>query len=171
MTVSNEPFEVTMSDRADENPIADADVRRLLARAAELDATQGANSSRVRLREAAVEAGIGADAFDAAWRELHNDGAALTVPGHAQSSGVNPATLAVQSQAMPWWVKTSLWGVPDRKAAIGFYWIFTAVGLVSAVIAVSGQPRAFALSGLSLFSIWTTSQAVRWLDKHGWTLR
>ena len=161
-----------MSDHTDDKPMSEADVRRLLTRAAELDATQGAQTSRVRLKEAAIEAGIGEEAFDAAWRELHNQATALTVPGDAQSTGAIAATSAIGVEAAPWWVRTCLWGVPDRKAAIGYYWIFTAVGLISAVVGIgSSSPIAFMISGLSLFSIWTTSQAVRWLDKYGWKLR
>jgi hypothetical protein len=161
-----------MPDHADDKPMSEADVRRLLTRAAELDTTRGAQTSRVRLKEAAIEAGIGADAFDAAWRELHNDATALTVPGDAQSTEAIAATSAIGVKAAPWWVRTCLWGVPDRKAAIGFYWIFLAVGLISAVVGIgSSSPIAFTISGFSLFAIWTTSQAVRWLDKHGWKLR
>lgn len=161
-----------MSDPTDEKTVSEANVRRLLARAAELDVSLGAQTSRERLRESAVEAGIGEEAFDAAWRELHGGSTSVSLATHPSSTAALLLTEHSETALAPWWVRTSLWGVPDRKAAIGYYWLFTAVGVLSAAASLTTlSPFFFGLSGLSLFGIWTTSQAVRWLDKHGWTRR
>ena len=130
---------------------------RLLARAAELDARSRAAIPVGRLREAATEAGIAAAAFDAALSELASD--------------------ATATHRAPWWVRGGLFGVPDRRAAMVWYWVFP-VMFVAGTVAITTLPARVgpnarlgllgALAAWALFSMWSTSRAVRWADHPGW---
>ena len=130
--------------------IPDDEARRLLKRAAELDSAQRGNLSVDQLRQAAREAGIRPDAFDSALAS-------------------SPATNA------PWWVRHCLFGVPDRRAAMVYYWVFVAMLFVAPLLTLDMVPglrisklKALAILGFCMFALWSTSQAVRWLDEHGW---
>lgn len=61
-------------------PLTDAQARRLLARAVELDAQLGSGVTLPELRRAALEAGISAHAFDAAVAVVADERAPVTVP-------------------------------------------------------------------------------------------
>ena len=126
--------------------VSDDEARRLLARAVALDGATRGDVSVAQLRQAALEAGVQPEAFEAALRKQP-----------------------------PWWVRTCMWGVPDRHAAKGFYWVFVAGLLVTGVGVLNVIP-GFAIgpaAGLAAtvffgFASWSTSRAIQWLDKHGW---
>jgi len=112
------------------------------------------------LRRAALEAGIGAPAFDAALRE-----------------GVVP-TLAT-APTPPWVVRLTMIGVPNRVAAWGVYGFFLLVLLASAAGAVADtlgrsspiqleRSLALVVASFSIFALWSTAKAIRWTDRHGW---
>jgi len=101
------------------------------------------------LRRLAADAGIDGAAFDAAFQRA------------GDSIRVRP----------PRWVRLCMLGVPDRQAAKGFYWLFV-LGLLAVLPAVkfhwvSDGKGIFAICWL-VFSLWSTSAAIRWLDRHGW---
>lgn len=151
---------MTHSPDHDSRVLPAGPAERVLARAAELDAVRGAGLSVAHWRAVAHEAGISADAFEAALRE--------TAP-----VAVTPAPRA------PWLVRVSLFGVPSRRAAMGYYAFFAAV-LCATFVAVVGAgvlaPTLLAehaelllfLALWALFALWSTSRAVRWADRHGW---
>jgi hypothetical protein len=132
----------------------------LLARAAELDVARPAAVTIGELRRAAAAAGIASRAFDAALAELH--------PREEAGDGRTPPRRA------PLWVRLCLFGVPDRKAAMGFYWIFVAASLtVPLWVATRLQGPAGAMTALAflavfVFGICGTSKGVKWADAHGW---
>jgi hypothetical protein len=64
-----------MRNGGDDGPLSPADADRLLKRASELDMTRNAATSIEQLRQAAIDAGIDASAFDAALRELRQEAA------------------------------------------------------------------------------------------------
>ena len=112
------------------------------------------------LRRAAMEAGRGAPAFDAALRE-----------------GVGPTRATTPPP--PWIVRATMIGVPNRAVAWGVYGFFLLVLLASAAGAVADKPgmsspiqleRSLALvvASLSVFALWSTAKAIRWTDRHGW---
>lgn len=133
-----------------------ADVGRVLARAAALDAARQGEVSVAQLREAAGEAGISSDALEAALREP-------------------PA-----SASAPLWVRVCLLGVPDRRAAMVFYWLFVGLMVLTplaasvvqvwapSTVAVAVVPILLAVALWWFFALWSTSRAVRWADDHGW---
>jgi len=101
------------------------------------------------LRRVALEAGIDPHEFETTLR---------------RAAGVRHAQ-------PPAWVRIGMLGVPDRAAAMGFYWMFI-VALVALIPAVKlqGLPESagiFAAVWL-VFSSVSTTACVRWLDKHGW---
>jgi hypothetical protein len=134
---------------------------QLLERAAAMDAQERAGGVDVaELRRAALEAGIGAPAFDAALRE-----------------GVVP-TLAT-APTPPWVVRLTMIGVPNRVAAWGVYGFFLLVLLASAAGAVADtlgrsspiqleRSLALVVASFSVFALWSTAKAIRWTDRHGW---
>jgi hypothetical protein len=136
---------VTLSDHA---------AGRLLARAAAIDAAGMQQLSR--LRESALEAGIGAPAFDAALGELRGD--------RAPPAGIAPR-----------WVRGCMIGVPDRRAAMIYYWVFAAGTCLGPLLALLPSRQHGGAVGLALFvTLWSafallsTWRAIRWLDRHGW---
>ena len=134
---------------------------QLLARAATIDAQEKAGGVEVaERRRAALEAGIGAPAFDAALRE-----------------GLVPAL--VTAPTPPWIVRVTMIGVPNRVVAWGFYGFFLVALLASAAAAVAdklGMPSpiqlestlALVVASFSVFALWSTAKAIRWTDRHGW---
>lgn len=133
----------------------------VLARAAELDATPAGALSRRQLRESAAEAGISPEAFDTALQE-HEFLASTPLTGKAGR--------------VPDWVRICLFGVPDRAAALRYYWIFVAGLLASPLMSRFGSTPAnkvtiaVGFAACCFGALWSTSQAVRWLDRHGWQL-
>jgi len=124
--------------------VTSEEAARVLERAARLDASHRGDVSVAQLREAALESGITPEAFDA----------------------------AVAKRA-PWWVRGCMFGVPDRRAAMGFYWLFVA-GLCAVPLLVlknasaGGLARTAGIGAFLVFAAWSTSRTVRWLDAHGW---
>jgi hypothetical protein len=132
---------------------------RILARAAELDAAPAGALSVARLREIAAEAGISSEALAAA---LH------------ENATVGSARTTVEEPSVPGWVRLCLFGVPDRVAALRYYWIFVAGLLGSPLLAtlystpITGGVIAAGFATFCAGALWSTSRAVRWLDRHGW---
>jgi hypothetical protein len=133
---------------------------RVLARAAELDVAVRQGTSVAQLRAAAQEVGIAPSAFDSALREI--------VAADAPLAGNN---------RVPWWVRVCLIGITDRRAAMVFYWFFALVLILAPLgtaLLPGSTPRSIRLlapllvSGWAFFSLWSTSRAVRWLDRNGW---
>jgi hypothetical protein len=150
-----------MSDRRDVGAqrIATTEAEQLLARAAAIDASRASGTSIPELRDAALQAGISAEAFDAALQ---------VGAGDAGAARVQP----------PFLVRLTMTGVPDRRTAAVFYWIFVVAMIAAPLVAlVFPGPRTpwrlaggFALSAFAFFSLWSTSYAMTWLDEHGWDL-
>jgi hypothetical protein len=145
---ADDPFSGTLSAQ---------DARDALARAAALDVAQRDAVPVSRLREAAVEAGIGVESLDRAVAE---------VLAHS-----------VSRERAPLWVRLGLFGVVDRAGAMVFYWLFVAMSLVmpAYVLFMPGRAglgqRVVAAVGLAVltgYSVWSTARAVRWADRHGW---
>ena len=70
MTAEHDPID-------EARKLADEDVRRLLARASELEARQATQLTVAELREVALEAGIAPNAFERAVVELHSGPAVM----------------------------------------------------------------------------------------------
>ena len=153
---------------SDPQRIPSAAVERLLARAAELDAVDASAVSVDELRSAAVDAGIKSQAFDAALRELGRK------PALGESGLPSTSTSRPGRSAVPAWVRLCLLGVPDRRAAIVFYWVFAVAMCAGLLLPLTEVPlprfAAFGLGAFCFFGLWSTSSAVRWLDRHGWDL-
>ena len=133
-------------------------VKRLLVRAAALDSRMSGGLTLHEIRNVAAEAGIQASALEAALKELGED---FSLHDHEHRASV------------PWWVRLCMFSVPDRVAAMRFYWIFVAMILVSPLYLLLVPTAAAPSVGLLLFGIfasWATSRAVQWLDRHGWEL-
>jgi hypothetical protein len=132
---------------------------RVLARAAELDAGPAGALSVDRLREIASEAGISSEALAAA---LH------------ENATVGSARTTVEEPPVPGWVRLCLFGVPDRAAALRYYWIFLAGMFASPLLTrfyptpMTGSVIAAGFATFFFGALWSTSRAVRWLDRHGW---
>ncbi len=149
----------TVQHGSDRLPIPQAE--QLLARAAALDAQEGAGGVDVaELRRAALEAGIGASAFDAAYREA-------AIPAIATAP------------TPPWIVRITMIGVPNRVVAWGFYAFFLLLLMASGASAVADKlgmaspvrletSLAMFVMGFSMFALWSTAKAIRWIDQHGW---
>ena len=132
---------------------------RVLARAAELDAALVGALSVDRLREIATEAGISPEALASA---LHEHTTEASAP------------LKLEEPRVPGWVRLCLLGVPDRASALRYYWIFV-VGLCASplLLRLGATPVTSGILTLSFATfcfgaLWSTSRAVRWLDRHGW---
>ena len=133
----------------------------LLARAAALDAQERAGGMNVaELRRAAVEAGIGAAAFDAAYREAF-------VP--ATAAAVRP----------PWIVRITMIGVRNRVVAWGccafFLFLLFSSGAAAVASKLGWSPPlqietslALVVASFSVFAHWSTAKAIRWTEQHGW---
>jgi hypothetical protein len=131
---------------------------RVLSRAGELDVNGGDLVPVSRLREAAEAAGISPEAFEAALVEVAGERRRV-------------------STKVPRWVRVCLFGVTDRRVAMTYYWLFVAALLSSPVVAAMlpsqmglGERLAIPLltAGWALFSLWSTSRAIRWADRNGW---
>ena len=130
---------------------------QILARAAALDSTRKEMMPMQRLQAIAAEAGISPEALAAALRE------------HARE-----ATTAADGLTVPVWVRVCTFGVPDRAAALRYYWIFVAGLFASPLLLLMHrtlahtQLLALTATAVSFGALWSTSAAVRWLDHHGW---
>ncbi len=145
---------------SDGQRLSDEEAHRLLARAAELDVGGASGLSVARLRQSAIDAGIAPAAFDAALR----------------MEAVNRHLESRRKGSPPWWVRCCMFGVPDRRTATGIYWLFVAALCGSPFVVhpwAAAGPAAAAATALGamsfpLFALWSTSRAIRWLDRHGW---
>jgi hypothetical protein len=156
-------------DLEDDGTLPNESARRLLMRAAELDGPGDARLSISQLRQIAIEAGISHQSFETALQELPLYPAPVDrdLSRHRSSESRPPA-----------WVRFCLFGVPDRRIATGYYWLFLA-GLVGFPLRylLSANPGSEAgltsmLGGVAFctFAIWSSSRAIRWLDRHSWDM-
>jgi len=149
--------------------LSDDGVRTLLMRAAELDGAAGSVLSISQVRQIAIEAGISPRAFETALRELAPYSASIDAEH-------TPNTLSANRR--PLWVRLCMFGVPDRRIATGFYWLFVAGLLAFPILTLfRGSPAspaglALMVGGMAFctFSLWSTSRAIQWLDRHNWDL-
>jgi len=155
-------------DPQQDGMLSDEGVRRLLMRAAELDGS-GSQLSIAQVRQIAIEAGIGPHSFQTALNEL--------APLLASDEADRIRTTSSASRP-PAWVRLCMFGVPDRRIATGFYCLFLG-GLVAFPLRtlLGGTPgSAVALASMiggmafCTFALWSTSRAIRWLDRHSWDL-
>ena len=152
------------SNDADAHRLPDGAAERVLARAAELDAASTSGLSVAQLRSVALEAGIGPEAFEAALNAVRGE------LGSVNSAVSLPTAVGGR---VPTWVQLCLFGVPDRRSAMTFYWIFAGGLCAMPVLAISGaQEASTTIAGalFLMFAAWSTSRAVRWVDEHGWNL-
>jgi hypothetical protein len=140
-------------DREEGSHLSLDDAQRLLNRAAELE--RGASVSLQHVREVAAETGIQSGALNAALREWQED---------RRTTG--------DSTRPPWWVRVTLLGVPDRPAALVYYWLFLA-GIILLPLSTFFTTRipfvlALGLTAILVMAVYTTSAAIKWFDAHGW---
>lgn len=134
-----------------------ADADRVLARAAVLDATEREQLSLARLYDVAAESGISAEAVATALEEQRSKS-----PGNDQGA------------KLPVSVRFCLTGVPDRASAMQYYWLFVGGLCASPLLLLTShyttQARWLAASSAvaSFGALWSTSRAIRWLDRNGW---
>jgi hypothetical protein len=67
--------------------------------------------------------------------------------------------------ARPWWVKVTLWGLPNRASALAFVWL--SVALAMAFVFLGFRDRRFSLGGVWLLPALGYLRAIRWVDQHG----
>jgi hypothetical protein len=70
-----------------------------------------------------------------------------------------------QPNARPWWVKLTLWGLPNRASALFFVWL--CIALASAFVVLGFRDRRFSLGSVWLLPALGYLRAVRWVDKNG----
>ena len=70
-----------------------------------------------------------------------------------------------QPVARPWWVKLTLWGLPNRTSALSFVWL--CVGLAIVCVFLGFRDRRFSLGAVWILPGLGYLRAVRWVDKHG----
>lgn len=80
--------------------------------------------------------------------------------------------MRTERSTAPAWVRLCLFGIPDRRTAMTFYWLFVVIAAAFPALELL-PPRitggaAVAGSLFSVFALWSTARAVRWLDRHGW---
>jgi hypothetical protein len=65
-----------------------------------------------------------------------------------------------------------MFGVPDRSAAMVYYWFFvlaaSALPMLPLATPLVSQGLALVGSAYSVFALWSTARAIRWLDREGW---
>lgn len=152
--------------RQDENlRLSEEQAARTFRRAAELDGIAGRSLSPEQVRQIATEAGISLHSVDTALSELASqpDSDESRKPEVQRPAGRAPA-----------WVRFCMFGVPDRRIARGYYWLFLA-GLIAIPIlrlvtpaGDLGATRVLLGTAFCAFALWSTSRTIRWLDEHGW---
>jgi hypothetical protein len=155
--------------RIDENlRLSEEQAARTFRRAAELDGAAGRSLSVEQVRQIATEAGMSSRSVELALSEL----SAQLASGEAVPNLSRPAV-----GPPPRWVRFCMLGVPDRRIARVYYWLFLAgliaIPLVWRLGTPAGPPGptgfmplfAMAFCG---FALWSTSRTIRWLDLHGW---
>jgi hypothetical protein len=149
--------------------LSDESVRKLLMRAAELDGAGGSVLSIAQVRQIAIEAGISPHSFETALQEFAPYLPSIDAEHTRKSSSANRP---------PLWVRLCMFGVPDRRIATGYYWLFVAGLLAFPLLTLfRGSPGSAAglasmVGGMAFctFATWSTSRAIRWLDRHEWDL-
>jgi hypothetical protein len=70
-----------------------------------------------------------------------------------------------QPDARPWWVKLTLWGLPNRASALFFVWL--CVGIALAFVLLGFRDRRFSIGAVAIVAAFGYLRAVRWVDRHG----
>ena len=70
-----------------------------------------------------------------------------------------------QPNARPWWVKVTLWGLPNRASALFFVWLCVGLALVSVFLGF--RDRRFSIGAVWILAAFGYLRAVRWVDEHG----
>jgi hypothetical protein len=65
----------------------------------------------------------------------------------------------------PWWVKLSLWGLPNRAWALFFVWL--CVAFATAFVLLGFRDRRFSVGAVWLLPALGYLRAVRWVDSNG----
>jgi uncharacterized membrane protein YkvA (DUF1232 family) len=66
----------------------------------------------------------------------------------------------------PWWVRFTLWGLPNRAWAMAFVWFSLALALAAALYG-RRDPRFPPLAALMVAAAVGYVLAIRWVDTHG----
>lgn len=147
--------------------LSEEQAARAFRRAAELDGAAGTSLSREQVRQIAIEAGMSPRSVDTALSEL------ASPSPHEQL--VRPDSSPVGRA--PMWVRFCMFGVPDRRIARGYYWLFLAGFIAIPVLRLvtpageSGATSILPMLGMAFcaFALWSTSRTISWLDQHGWS--
>ena len=67
--------------------------------------------------------------------------------------------------ARPWWVRLSLWGLPNRASALFYVWL--CVALATVFVLLGFRDRRFSLGAVWLLPAIGYLRAVRWVDRNG----
>jgi hypothetical protein len=102
--------------------------------------------------------------------ELNAGARHVTHPRHrVVSFGLASMTEGLMRQnepsTRPWWVKVTLWGLPNRSAALVFVWFCVAVA--TAFVLLGFRDRRFSWGAVWLMPALGYLRAIRWVDKHG----
>ena len=136
-------------DGTDNRRVTEAEADELLRRASILD-VRDARVQLQHVREAALEAGLSAEAVSMAEREVFN-----------RTENVVP----------PDWVRFSFLGVPNRAAAQFWYQLLCAAGLACGSVTVLLPGRLTPGLGFTA-ALWffgcavLTARAIGWMDQH-----
>jgi|YNPBryunderm2012_1023409.scaffolds.fasta_scaffold25261_2 hypothetical protein len=77
----------------------------------------------------------------------------------------------------PYWVRMSLWGVPDRRAAIAMYWVCIAMAIVFPVYMAETRQHlpgwwlwggCLGFMTFSYLAAVNVGRAIRWRDRYNW---
>jgi hypothetical protein len=67
--------------------------------------------------------------------------------------------------ARPWWVRLTLWGLPNRASALAFVWFCVAIAMVFVMLGF--RDRRFSFGGIWVLAALGYLRAIRWVDKNG----
>jgi hypothetical protein len=67
--------------------------------------------------------------------------------------------------ARPWWVRITLWGLPNRVSALFFVWL--CIGLAMAFVILGFRDRRFSLGAIWLLPALGYLRAIQWVDRNG----
>lgn len=77
----------------------------------------------------------------------------------------NPYQSPSEPETRPAWVRLTLWGVPSRRTARGWFWLSVALALGGSAFGFVDR-RFFGCSAFLIGAYWYWS-ALRWVDNHG----
>ena len=71
----------------------------------------------------------------------------------------------IKQATRPFWVKATLWGLPNRTAALVFVWF--CVALATAFVLLGFRDRRFSWGAVWLIPALGYLRAIRWVDNNG----